>query len=301
VVSAAAASVAVVALVVVTADRGPSPSPKPTQVNPVAPTRVATAPAAPALPVYYLGQVGTGYRLFREFHPMPTTGPPSSTSDRVQQAVTQALSRRPDDPDYHTLWPAGAGARTTLTPDLISIQLNEAAAGGLSVPGTAADAIAIQQLIWTATAAAAPGGSTGPLLVLLRADGPTPDRLGSINLARPFRRGSSPGTGDPRAPVWIDSLGQDSAVAAGLVTVRGESVGVAAGGPSLTWSVTRSGSSGQLRSGELQATSPAGGRTGVGVRGNWTLSLDLSTPGRYTLTVSQGDSIDSKEFVLVPR
>ena len=122
-----------------------------TTVNPTTPSTTATPvqPVNPALPVYYLGLVGNSYRLFREFHPLPPAdsgSSPGAIAARVQEAVTQAMSRPPDDPDYRTLWAAGAGARTTVGPDRISIVLNEAAAGGLSVAGTGADAIAIQQL-----------------------------------------------------------------------------------------------------------------------------------------------------------
>jgi hypothetical protein len=315
--SAALAGVAVVAGVVFATSNGPARPPRPSQVNPAAtpaPVTSATAvnPVHPtdvalpdvALPVYYPGLVGAGYRLFREFHSTPAGGSgggaisgssAGAIAARVQAAVTQALSRAPDDPDYRTLWATGADARTTVLADRISIVLNEAAAGGLSVPGTSADGIAIQQLVWTATAAAAPAGTAGPALVQLRADGPTPERLGSIDLTRPFRRDSAAGDGDPRAPVWIVSIGQDAAVPAGRFTVRGEGAGAAS---PLRWSLSQAGR--EVRSGTMTATTQAGARLAVGVRGQWTLALDLPTAGRYTLAVTQGDCTDSKDFKVFP-
>jgi hypothetical protein len=131
--------------------------------------------------------------------------------------------------------------------------------------------------------------------VQLRADGPTPQRLGSIDLTRPFRRESAAGNGDPRAPVWIVSLGQDAAVPAGPFTVRGEGVGAAS---PLRWSLSQAGR--EVRSGMMPPTTPAGARLAFGVRGQWTLALDLPTPGRYTLAVTRGDSTDSKEFKVFP-
>ena len=259
------------------------------------------AAAAGGLPVYYPGPVGQSYALFREYHP-PTRGSgtgtgPTTLTERVQAAITQAMSQRPDDPDYLVLWAAGADARVELTPDLITLTLNQAAAGGTAIAGSGADAIVIQQLIWTATATASSSDPAAPTRVLIRAEGPTPDRFGTISLGQPFRRGAQPGAAEPRAPVWIDTLGQDATVPAGPLTVTGQGIG----GPfTLRWTLTRGGA--VIDSGTVKPTTPAGGPLGVGLRGTWTITLTPPEPGRYTLTLSDnvppdaGGGNDSKDF-----
>jgi hypothetical protein len=274
-----------------TAVAHPSPSTGPSTAASAGPGPTpSSAVARPGLPVYYAGRLSQADQLFREFHPF--TGS-AGIAERVQAAVSQAMSRRPDDPDYQTLWAAGADARTRVGPDLITIVLNEAAAGGTAVGAGSlptegrvidqqhVDAAALQQLIWTATAAAAPAGTTGPSLVRIMAEGPTPNRFGSVSLSQPFRRGDQPGNRDPRALVWIDSLGQDAAVPVGPLTVRGQSTGAVLG---LTWSLTLDGRT--VDSGSITPTAAGGGRLGVGVRGQWTTTITLPSPGRYRLSVT---------------
>ena len=254
----------------------------------------------PKLPVYYPASIDGAYVLFREFHapPVGTTGDPQAQLvGRVQQAVSEAMSRRPDDPDYSLVWAKGAGARVELSTGLIIITLNQAAAGGTSAAGSGADAIAIQQLVWTATAAAATSGNTAPAEVLIRAEGPTPDRFGGIDLTKPFRRGAQPGAGEPRAPLWIDSLGHGAQVAVGRLTVTGQAVG---GSVLLRWRLARDG--GEISTGQVGPTTEQGGPLAGGIRGVWSLDLQLPAPGRYTFTIRQDipsaatGASDSKEF-----
>jgi hypothetical protein len=139
--------------------------------------------------------------------------------------------------------------------------------------------------------------------VLIRAQGPTPDRFGSINLAQPFRRGGPPGTGDPRAPLWIDSLGQNATVPVGPLTVSGQAVG---GPADLRWTLSLSDR--VVASGSITPTAADDGALGAGVRGVWSLTLPVAAAGRYRFEVTQGPAVatpagsgstgsDSKEFV----
>ena len=267
-----------------------------------------TSPTTPGLPVYYNGRTWQLDQLFREFHPV-TDGGAGSISQRVQAAITLAMSERPSDPDYQTLWPAGAAAQTRVDADLITIVLNRAAADGITLAdplpteGKAitqqdVDAAALQQLIWTATAAAAPNGTAGPVRVRISTEGPTPHRFGSINLAQPFRRGTQPGDKDPRALVWIDSLGQDAVVPIDRLSVHGQSTGAAR---PLHWSLELGGKT--VGTGEITPTAPSGAELGVGLRGEWTTTLDLPSSGRYRLTVTLdvddgGGGTDTKDFVV---
>ncbi len=274
------------------------------QAAPVAPSGSTRAATPAGLPVYYPGRVGQTYLLFREFHPWladtgstdtgsTDTGSTGSTGTgstdtvtRVQAAITQAMSQPPNDPDYLVLWSSRADASVALSGDQVVITLNEAAAGGSSVAGPGADAIDIQQLVWTATAAAASGGAPAPSTVLIRAQGPTPDRFGSISLAQPFRRGGPPGSGDPRAPLWIDSLGQYATVPIGPLTVTGQAVG---GSADLRWRLSLPDRA--VASGSITPTAADGGALGAGVRGVWSLTLPVDAAGRYRLEVTQGPAV----------
>lgn len=282
-------------------DRPPVSAPPAGSQSP-RPSGASSGPAAGSagLPVYYVGTVGASFGLFREFHARIGGEPPSSDpARRVQQAVTEAMSGRPLDPDYRTVWAEGADARTTLAADRITIELNEAAAGGTAVGGSDADVYALQQLIWTATAAAASTDPNAPTEVVIRALGPTPERFGSISLAQPFRRGTRLGAGDPRAPVWIESLGQGATVGPGPLTVTGQGVG---GTRPLRWTLTQDGV--PVASSEVTPTTGTGAPAGVGVRGSWTITVTPPGAGRYTLAVAEDlpsdatGGVDDKDFAV---
>lgn len=292
----------------------PAPGPSPTGGPTPGPTGSAsgsssgTSTASPtggtagggaggALPVYYPAPVGAGFGLYREYHEAPAGA--STVAERVQAAVTQAMSRAADDPDYRLLWDEGAGVEVGLEGDLITVRLNQAAAGGTTVADPGADVIAVQQLIWTATAAAVVPGSPGPYRVLIRADGPTPTRFGGVDLTRPFERGAQPGAADPRAPLWIDSLGEGAVLAPGTRRVTGQGIG----GPfDLRWTLTRDGA--EVGSGTVRPTTASGAALGVGLRGVWSLDLQLDRPGDYRLEMAEdvpadaGGGSDSKSFVV---
>lgn len=254
-------------------------------------------PLGGALPVYYPAPVGAGFGLYREYHEPPAGA--STTAQRVQAALQQAMSRAPDDPDYRLVWDEGAEAEAGLAGDLITVRLNQAAAGGTTVADPGADVIAIQQLIWTATAAAVTPGRPGPFRVLIRADGPTPTRFGGVDLTGAFERGPQPGSADPRAPLWIDSPGQGAVLGVGSRRVTGQGIG----GPfDLRWTLTRDGT--VVESGTVRPTTAGGGRLAVGVRGVWSLDLPLDRPGDYRLEVVEdvpsdtAGGADSKDFVV---
>lgn len=299
---AAAACVTLATAAAVTAlrpDPGTAPPAGPSDSRP-APSPAPSVGPTPKLPVYYPALIDGAYVLYREFHapPVGATGDPQTQLvGRVQQAVSEAMSRRPDDPDYSLVWADGAGARVELSTGLIIVTLNQVAAGGTSAAGSGADAIAIQQLVWTATAAAATPGNTAPAEVLIRAEGPTPERFGGIDLTKPFRRGGQPGAAEPRAPLWIDSLGNGAQVAVGRLPVTGQAVG----GPGpLRWRLARDGA--EISTGQVGPTTDFGGPLGGGIRGVWSLDLQLPGPGRYTFIIRQAGpaaatvASDSKEF-----
>ncbi len=268
---------------------GPSPertatySPHPTQSATQQPAPVSPTDAAsgPGLPVYYPGVQGTRIALFREFHATTLSEPAA----RLQEAVTQALTRRPTDPDYSLPWAPGSAATTSWTPELITVDLNAAAAGtGL---GSETATVAVQQLVFTATAAV---GSTAPVAITVQ--GKAVDLFGVLSGAQPFTRGT--GADDPRAAVWISSLGQGQSVPRGSLHVSGDGVNVFEN--TLSWTLTRDGV--QVGTGPLMPTALGGGVLDTGQRGVWALDFSVTQPGSYELSVEVPDASNGEGSVV---
>ena len=154
-----------------------------------------TAGPKQTVAVYYTLTTGEGFgpRLVREFHQV--AGAAGTVVDQVRAAVTEMLSRNAFDPDYANLWPA----RTELS--AVSVAGNTATvdiAGAASANlGAQASGIAVQQLIWTATAVA----GIDEVRILL--DGKAAPRLwGHVDISGALKRGSSV---EVLAPVWLIS------------------------------------------------------------------------------------------------
>jgi hypothetical protein len=144
--------------------------------------------------VYYLGtergfQEGAGpverIRLYREFHRLADGG--------VAGAVAEMLRGAAYDPDYRTGWPAGARVRQVRTDgDVTTVDLTGAAANNV---GAEAAELAVQQLVWTVTAAS---GRTGVRLLL---DGrPAGDLWGHVAAGGTLHRAPAL---DVLARVWL--------------------------------------------------------------------------------------------------
>lgn len=149
------------------------------------------------LPVYYLGPARLGTRLYREYHVFPEANP--GPRQAVTATVRAMLARPADDPDYRSPWPAGATVRSvSVEAATVTVDLG-GAAGGAGFDATidaSTAAMAVQQLVWTATAAAP--GSTGVRLLL---DGaPATTLWGSAPASGVLRRGPA---ADVLSPIWI--------------------------------------------------------------------------------------------------
>jgi hypothetical protein len=99
------------------------------------------------LGIYYLG---ASNRVYREFHQLPAGD--GSPAAKVRAAVTEMLDGRTAyDPDYHSSWPASTAVRNvTVSGTSITVDLSGAGVNAYDPPTERA---ALQQLIWTATAA----------------------------------------------------------------------------------------------------------------------------------------------------
>lgn len=127
----------------------PSPTPATSQPSPSAATSQSssTVPATvdAALPIYYVADLnGHGTRLYREFHTLPTPA-----GAKAQTALAELFGGSAVDPEYSSLWPSGTQIRTlTIDGPLATLDVTD-----FPSAGAAAEALAVQQVVWTVTGA----------------------------------------------------------------------------------------------------------------------------------------------------
>ncbi len=98
------------------------------------------------VPVYYVVDVqGVGPRLYREFHRVTRTG------DTVMTALKEMFTGQANDPDYRSLWPASTRVLAVTKGETPTITVN--LSGWATNLGSSFEAAAVQQLVYTATAA----------------------------------------------------------------------------------------------------------------------------------------------------
>jgi hypothetical protein len=274
----------------------PSPTPTPTPVEPT-PTPEATptpedgatptpAPAPPPLgdpvtvPAYYVTETGAGLRLAREFRTAPEQG------DRVRTAV-QLMLAGPVDPDYAGLWdPATRVLDVEVGTEVIAVDLS--AEARLASLGAAAADLAVQQLVYTATAAA----QRDAAVRILVEGAPVDELFGHVAVAEPVRRA------DPlsvRLLVQVNDPGE-GAVVGPRVRVTGEAAAFEATVP---WQVLRDGvvvEQGSTTAEECCRLAP------------FSFEVELD-PGTYQLVVTEDDPSggegrspmrDTKTFTVSP-
>jgi len=264
-----------------------------------------TAPAA-TVPVYVVGHQGGRPVLFREFRFSHATDEEGMVEDAVHLAVTA----RPLDPQYTQVFVATADTRITASVTAARIRLDISPAPRAAPGVTAADAeIAKQQLVWTATAAAAVAESTAHAAVPSPSAGYKQPGLRPVSITLDGERGAwflglarldrddsqglvrhahVKGYQDPRADVWIGDLTEGQRVRAGRQTVTGDAVSRADGlvHVELVHDGVR----------VLDTTLPLGtseesqfkAPPRPGERGHWSADLNLSGLGSYTLLVWTG-------------
>ncbi len=133
-----------------------------------------------SLAIFYLTDTGAGLRLAREFHSLPSLDEPAS---RAQDALIEMLHGRPRDSDYASPWPRDTLVRDVRVGDG-TITVDLAGTGLGARVGDAAAELAVQQLVYTATAAV---GRDDPVRLLI--DGrPARDLWGGGSWTEPVRR-----------------------------------------------------------------------------------------------------------------
>ncbi|HSK25310.1 MAG TPA: GerMN domain-containing protein [Jiangellales bacterium] len=205
----------------------PSPTPSPSDVPTPTPAADGTAAPAPApgdpvtVPAYYVTDTAAGLRLAREFRTVP------EVSDPVRTAL-QTMLAGPVDPDYASLWNPAA--------EVLGVEVGEVIEVDLSAEATRADVgaeaaeLAVQQLVYTATAAA----QRDDAVRILVGGRPVDELFGHVDVSEPVRRS------DPlsvRLLVQLNDPGE-AAVVGRRVRVSGEAAAFEATVP---WRVLRDG------------------------------------------------------------
>ncbi len=161
---------------------------------------VALPPTA-NLPVYYLGTTSLGVRLFREYHVVQVDG--ADAAARARAALRAMLATHsPADPDYRTPWRDAGVNSARVDGDTVVVDLHGVQA--TPAPDAQTARMAVQQLIWTATAA------SGTTALRVSFDGRQQAGLWGVpgldgRLERAARA-------DVQAPIWLIDPQQDAVV-----------------------------------------------------------------------------------------
>lgn len=260
-----------------------SPTPEPTEEateEPITASPFTEQPSPPpvtqepetgftgAVPVYFVSDTRAGHRLAREWIAV------DSTLSAIEAAVTRMISE-PPVPGYDTLWNSATKVRSIDVRDgAIKVDLS---LPGTPVVGDEGD-LAIQQLVYTATAAASlVDRDYGVLPVRILVDGERVDKLAGIDVSQVLRR-------DP--PLEVRQLVQLNSPSEGArvrspVEVTGDAAAFEANVP---WQLLRDGEvidSGHTTTLEGQRFS------------EFSFELDLE-PGEYTIVISEDDPSDGE-------
>ncbi|HWL36607.1 MAG TPA: Gmad2 immunoglobulin-like domain-containing protein [Frankiaceae bacterium] len=254
------------------ATQTPSATPSATASASVSPSPTATSTEKMRVPVYYLGGTQDRPVLFREFRSVP------KSTGVVNAALDAMLHLAPSDSDYYSLWPSGtkiAGIATSGAVATVDLSAN-----ARSVKTTRAMELAsLQQLVHTVTAAA-PSITT----VRLRFDGKTePTLWGRVDTSTTLKRAAQI---DTIAPIWVVEPALNAKVTRKF-TVTGTAAVFEA---TVSWAVTRPGSSTQLAHGFVTATN------GAPARGNFTVNVTLpaGTTGDVVFTAWESSAEDGR-------
>ncbi|MEO5317719.1 GerMN domain-containing protein [Arthrobacter sp. CC3] len=248
-----------------------------------------TTQASNKAPVYWIGRSNENVFLYREFRDVPEQENP------VTRALRSMMSDKPLDPDYFTPWQNPKKLATSISgknvitvdvsPDAFNSNLDEDMAKR-----------AIQQLVYTATAAGASSGlvdSGQQIQVVILVDGHT-DYLAfnHVRLGSPTPRGAG-----MVAPVWIIDPQEGVGVPDGSVKISGRST---LPGGKLKWKILKV-------DGSSDKTAYLGGDVTASAdqaqSGLFSLNVNLA-PGNYEIRVFQADpgkpdrelNVDSRGF-----
>ncbi|MHA7156104.1 GerMN domain-containing protein [Arthrobacter sp. TMN-50] len=154
-----------------------------------------TTTAGNLLPVYWMGDTDGSILLYREFIAGEKGGDP------IAAAVQAMTASSPLDPDYFGAWSPASTVSASISPDnIITVDISSDAFGAGIDEGSAVRAV--QQLVYTATAAAANAGlvsGSDPSSVVVLVDGMAGfNAFGQLELGGRMQRDAA-----LMAPIWI--------------------------------------------------------------------------------------------------
>jgi hypothetical protein len=265
-----------------TATTAPS-TPTPTSSSPSPSSSTTSGPAPTAqvtLPVYFVGPVGDSkptYKLFREFV-QADVGSDQTAAQKAKAALVLALNAQPysNTDGYLQPWSGQTIGDVQVTPQLITVDL--ANAGNPDAAQTQeVRRLAVQELVWTATAAVQ---QTVP--VRFTVNGAPAKLFGSISTDQAFTRPSSSESWRDLAPIWVDSPTRDQVLPAGKsVTVKGQATVFEA---TVMWDLRRG--SAPVKQGHATAS------IGAPDRGQYSIEVGKLQPGTYTIHVWEPSAKD---------
>lgn len=236
-----------------------------------------TASEGELLPVYWLGDNNGKVRLYREFLPAVGDGDP------IAAAVREMTTSTPLDPDYFGAWAPAETVSTSISPDnVITVDISSSAfenPDAANAPISADTAyLAVQQLVFTATAAAANSGliaSGEPSSVVLLVDG----KSGFVAFGHVKLGGEIPRDPSLPAPIWIISPQAGESRNQATVVVQGSGISPDS---TLDWRIE------QRSAGTGRSIGPKEGTAELdsspGMSGLFEFSVALP-PGEYEITV----------------
>ncbi|BCW45724.1 GerMN domain-containing protein [Arthrobacter sp. StoSoilB5] len=249
-----------------------SPPPVSLQEAPASNAPLETTQASTKIPVYWIGRSKDDVYLYREFRDIRGDGNPVTTALRIMMA------EKPLDHDFFTPWQDPGSLATSISgKNVITVDISRDAFNSNLDAGMAQRAV--QQLVYTATAAASSSGlinSGQQIQVVILVDGHTDFMaFGQVRLGQPMARDAS-----LVAPLWIIDPQEDTSLPAGPVKFNGRSTDSS---KPVSWQILQDNGSGEktsLLTGQTKATGEPG-QFGV-----FSFSATLK-PGKYELRVAQ--------------
>lgn len=237
------------------------------------------------MPVYFVGESGGAFKLFREFRTVKKLGGPISST------VSAMTRLEPLDPDYLNPWSPASWTWVTQRGSTVTVDLSADALRNTNIGSELAE-LAVQQLVYTATAAAHVAG-TDATTVVITINGKAADAWGTVRLGTPMTR--APMT-DVQAQAWIVTPQEGATLRAGTVDFTGYGTSFEA---TFTWQVT------SLDGAVMARGSAMGGS--MGTFGTVKFSAKLA-PGKYVVRLAtddpsggaegHGPAVDTKRFAV---
>ncbi|MGG5171315.1 GerMN domain-containing protein [Pseudarthrobacter sp. J1738] len=209
--------------------------------------------AANEAPVYWIGRAGDDAFLYREFR---TVDNAANAENPITDALRIMMSEKPLDPDYFTSWQSPQKLATSISgKNIITVDLSPDAFSANMDAGMAQRAV--QQLVYTATAAASSSGMIDAgqqIQVVVLVDGHTDyNAFGHVKLGQPMQRDAS-----LVAPIWVIDPQEGTKFPTGKVSFNGLASTL---GEAVTWQILRKNASGNntvVLNGESKVSTEAG-------------------------------------------